>query len=103
MLEHNIHGHTKYSKIPKKLMVQRAFKQTLHNIKTRPYPLRTTAENDPSHEGRRANCTYQSKECFNQFTQNSIEQPEDSEDSQWRVVRGKKRGQNSSDLITIKK
>jgi len=49
MLEHNNHRHAKHSKrIPKKPMVRWILKQTLHNIKTRSYPLRTTAENDPT-------------------------------------------------------
>jgi len=66
MLEHNIHKHAKHSKrIPKKPMVQRALKQTLDKIKS--YSLRTTTENNPTHEERRTYCTHQCKECSNQF------------------------------------
>jgi len=75
MLEYNIHEYAKHSKgISKKSMVQRALKQTLHNIKTKSYSLRTIAENDPTHEEKRENRTHQCKECPNQFTQNPTEQ-----------------------------
>jgi len=82
MLEHNIHEQVK---------------------QTRSYPPRTTAAKDSTREKRRAYCTYQYKECSDQSTQNSIEQPENSEDNQWSMVRVKKRDRNSPDLTTIRK
>jgi len=84
MLEHNNHGHAKYSKvIPKKPMVQRTFKQILNNIKTKSYLLRTTAENNLRYEKRRVTCPHKCKECSNQLTQHLTEQPED------RIISGK--------------
>jgi len=83
MLENNIHEHVKHSKdLLKKPLLQEVFKQTPENITIRSDPLRTTAMKDSTLEERRANCTYQCKECSNQSIQNLIEQPENSEDNQ---------------------
>jgi len=81
MLEHNIDEDVKHSKgLLKKPMVQGILKQTLENINTR--SLRTTAMKDSTCEERRANYTYECKECSNQFTQNPTEQPENRKDNQ---------------------
>jgi len=91
MLEHNIHEHVKHSKgLLRKLLVQEALKQT-ENIQTKSHPLRITAVKDSTRKVRRANYTHQCKECSNQSIQNLTEQPENSEDNQWRVIKGKKR------------
>jgi len=104
MLENNISEHVKHSnELFKKPMIQGTLKQTLVNIKTRPYPMRTTAEKDSTHEERRANCTHQCKECSNQSVKNPTKQPENSEDNQWRVVRGNQKSWSNPNLITIRK
>jgi len=102
MLEHNIHEHVKHSKgLLKKPLVQGAFKQTPENIKIRSHFLHTITNS--TREERRTNCTYQYKECSNQSTQNPTEQPENTEDNQWRVFKCKKRGRNNPDLIINRK